>query len=57
MRDDFLVIIFVNFDLNETVPLVEFLRVVVGNLDVKVHLVDFGPRMCGSSSQNKFQTL
>jgi len=46
-----------NFDLNKTVPLVEFLRIVVGNLDVKVHLVDFGLRMCRSSGQNELQTL
>lgn len=57
MWGNFLVIIFVNFDFVETVPLVEFLRVVIGNLNVKVHLVDFGPRMYGGSSQDKFQTL
>jgi len=57
MWGNFLVIIFVNFDFIEAVPLVEFLRVVIGNLNVKVHLIDFGFRMCGGSGQDKFQTL
>lgn len=57
MWGNFLVIIFVNFDFIEAVPLVEFFRVVVGNLNVKVHLVDFGPHMCGGSGQDEFQTL
>ena len=51
------VIIFVNFDFIEAVPLVKFLWVVVGNLGVKVYLVDFGLYICRGSGEDKLQTL
>ena len=57
MWDNLLVIIFLNLDFVETVPLVKFLCVVVGNLDVKVYLVDFGLYMCRGSGEDKLQTL
>jgi len=57
MWENLRVIIFVNFDFIEAVPFVEFLCVVVGNLDVKVYLVNFGLYMCRGSGEDKLQTL
>jgi len=56
MWDNLLIIIFVDLDFVETMPLVEFLCVVVGNLDMKVYLIDFGLYLCRGSGEDKLQT-
>ena len=57
MWGDFLVIIIVDPHLLKAVSFVKPLRLVVGYLDVKIHLVDLGLYVGGGSCQDKFKGL